>query len=237
MAANFVQVPAAGTGLKVDTTEITVGANVVERQNICLADPILTTAAAVANVIPGTFPTQSYLCVADATLDGFKATYSAAFTALNPGTAATTDVFVLVGSATKTIRVLRFGISGTEATAAAYKDVVLSIRSAATTAGTSSTATIVPYDSSDPAGTAIFRGYTAAGTAGAAVGTIAAFKLFCPITGTPALVNPPVILDFGIRAGRAVVLRGIAQNLAVTFNGATPANAGSIDAWVEFTEE
>ena len=48
MANNFVQVAPNSTGLKVDTTELVVGANTVERQNVCLADP--STAANVANV-------------------------------------------------------------------------------------------------------------------------------------------------------------------------------------------
>lgn len=50
MGAQFIQLvtDAANTGKKVDTSELTVGANVVERQNVCLADP--TTAAAVLNV-------------------------------------------------------------------------------------------------------------------------------------------------------------------------------------------
>lgn len=52
MAANFIQPPAnTGLGLKVDTTELVVGANTVERQNICIADPV--TAANIATVTAG----------------------------------------------------------------------------------------------------------------------------------------------------------------------------------------
>lgn len=40
MADNFVQVPAQGVGLKVDTTELTVNAQTVERQRINIADPV-----------------------------------------------------------------------------------------------------------------------------------------------------------------------------------------------------
>lgn len=49
MADNYVQVPAQGVGLKVDTSELTVGANTVERQRINIADS--STAAAVAPVL------------------------------------------------------------------------------------------------------------------------------------------------------------------------------------------
>lgn len=237
MGANFIQVPAAGAGLKVDTTEVTVGANVVERQNFCIADPANVNANSIVNTVVGTLPAQTYVLSANAPLDGYKQTYGAALTALNVGTAATTDVAVLTGSATKTVRITRVAISSTEATATAFKDVVLSVRSAATTAGTSTTATIVPYDSTAAAGTAIVRGYTVSPTAGTAVGTIAAGKLFQGITGATVTNSPMLIFDFGNRPAQAVVLRGIAQCLALTYNGATPANAGSADIFFEWTEE
>lgn len=48
MADGIVQLPADSTGKKVDTSELTVGANTVERERVNLADP--TTAAAVAGV-------------------------------------------------------------------------------------------------------------------------------------------------------------------------------------------
>lgn len=48
MADGLIQVPADSTGKKVDTSELTVGANTVERQRINLSDPV--TAAAIASV-------------------------------------------------------------------------------------------------------------------------------------------------------------------------------------------
>lgn len=51
MASNFIQVPPNSTGLKIDTNELTVGANTVERENVSIADPV--TAANVANVTAG----------------------------------------------------------------------------------------------------------------------------------------------------------------------------------------
>lgn len=44
MADQFAQIATAGTGLKIDTSELTVNANTVERQRINISDP--TTAAA-----------------------------------------------------------------------------------------------------------------------------------------------------------------------------------------------
>jgi hypothetical protein len=51
LAANFIQLPPNSTGLKVDTNELVVGANTVERENISIADP--TTAANIAGVTSG----------------------------------------------------------------------------------------------------------------------------------------------------------------------------------------
>lgn len=48
MADQFIQVPPQSTGLKVDCTELTVGANLVERERINIADP--TSATAIAGV-------------------------------------------------------------------------------------------------------------------------------------------------------------------------------------------
>lgn len=48
MADQFVQVPADSTGKKIDTSELTVGANTVERQRIVVGDP--TTATSLAAV-------------------------------------------------------------------------------------------------------------------------------------------------------------------------------------------
>jgi len=39
MTDNYVQVPPNSSGLKIDTSEITVGGNTVERQRIVIADP------------------------------------------------------------------------------------------------------------------------------------------------------------------------------------------------------
>jgi hypothetical protein len=49
LSSAFIQLPPQSTGLKVDTSELVVNSNTVERENICVADP--TTAANVANVV------------------------------------------------------------------------------------------------------------------------------------------------------------------------------------------
>jgi hypothetical protein len=51
MADGFVQVAPDSTGKKIDNTELTVGANTVERQRVNIADP--TSATAIAGVTAG----------------------------------------------------------------------------------------------------------------------------------------------------------------------------------------
>jgi hypothetical protein len=233
---NIIQPPAnTGVGLKIDTSEMTNGANTVERQNVCLADP--TTGANVANVVLGLQPAQGYQLVANAPIDSYKLSYAAAFSAVTPGTSATTDVLQIFGSATKTVRVTRLGFSLTTATTALYLDTVLSVRSAAPTAGTATTGTAVPYDSNAAAATAVTKFWTAAPTAGAAVGSIAAYRYLVGITGTPTTTASDKIYEFGRGPVQAVVLRGIAQGLVLTFSGATLANTTLMDCFVEWTEE
>ena len=104
-------------------------------------------------------------------LEGGKATYCATITGLVPPAAAT-DIFTIIGSATKTIRISRIQFSG-RATAAAACDVSIVKRSTADTGGTPGTVpTIVPLDSTDAAATAVCATYTAVPTLGTAVGAI-----------------------------------------------------------------
>jgi hypothetical protein len=42
---NFIQISPNSTGLKIDTSELVVGTNTVERQNVCVSDPALATGA------------------------------------------------------------------------------------------------------------------------------------------------------------------------------------------------
>lgn len=42
MTDNYVQIPPASTGLKIDTSELAVNGSTVERQRVVLADPTLS---------------------------------------------------------------------------------------------------------------------------------------------------------------------------------------------------
>lgn len=166
--------------------------------------------------------------------EGQKASYRAAATGLVTVTGAT-DVFLINGSATKTVRITRVLISGTFTTTASLVDISLIKRSTANSGGTSSATTIVPLDSADAAATAVVLQYTANPTVGTAVGAIAAMRYFGSLTGTPAPVGQ-IEFRFSDLNARACVLRGTAQGLAVSFNTG-PAVAGVYDIAIEFTEE
>jgi hypothetical protein len=145
--------------------------------------------------------------------------------------AAATDIFTLTGSASATIYVTRVIVSGIQTTAG-LADVQLIKYSTADTGGTSGAVTAVPHDSLDAAATATCLAYTANPTTGAAVGTFR--RGYVPVAGATSVVNPVVTFDFGDK-GKAVILRGIAQLIAVNLGGAT-LTGGTFDISIEWYE-
>lgn len=165
--------------------------------------------------------------------EGTKTTYSAAATVVPA--AAATDIFTITGSATKTIRVTRIQISG-QATTASPSIISLAKRSAAATGGTSTAPTVVPHDSGSAAGTATLLNYTVNPTPGALVGNIRSQEMVLVTAATPAVSNVPIVWDFTTRNSQGVVLRGIAQVLAINFGTATITGA-VLGVDIEWTEE
>ncbi len=167
--------------------------------------------------------------------DGLKATYGATISALASATSAT-DIFTIIGSATKTVRITRLEISG-EATTAVSIQVQLLTRSTADTTGTSTAPTVVPYDSASAAGTAVVKAYTAnPGALGTLVGAIKSDFLYLSAPATATVGAEKLNFDFGNRPAQAVVLRGVAQTLVVNL-GAVTVTGGSFDINIEWTEE
>lgn len=166
-------------------------------------------------------------------VDSSKTTYSATAVNIAPASSAT-DVFTITGTASKTVRVLRIGISGVQTTAGVV-NVVLAKRSTADTSGTSAAVTAVPHDSGNAAATATVLSYTANPTTGTLVGNVRAGQMLIP---APASVAPNImtIYDFGNLTGQCIVLRGTAQVLAVNLNAVT-VTGGSMTYWCEWTEE
>lgn len=167
------------------------------------------------------------------TTEGKKNSYSAAFVALVPA-ATPTDILTIAGSATKTIRVtsIRFTLS-TTAGSGILLNASLMKRSTVDSGGTSTVATDVPHDSTNPAGTAVVRGYTANPTLGTAVGTIRAIRY----DATPAAAaNQEEVFEFGTRPSQTIVLRGTSEQLCLNFGGTT-ITGGIMDGSIEWTEE
>jgi hypothetical protein len=189
-----------------------------------------TSGTANATIIAGSFE-SSILYVS--MLDGARATYSAYTAAFTPAATAT-DIFIIQGSATKTIRVLNVMIFATQTTAAAG-NIFLVKRSTANTGGTAVATTKVPLDSKSAASTATVQHYTVNPTTGTLVGNVSAYRGIIPASAT--LINNPIFnRDFGNNSGQAIVLRGTAQGLAVNLNSVT-VTGGSFIVGIQWTEE
>jgi hypothetical protein len=140
-----------------------------------------------------------------------------------------TDLVIIEGSATKTVRILSMVI-GTTNTAAGSQQFFLTKRSAADTTGTFvSAGTPVPLDSANAASTVNRVGHFTAnpGALGAAVGVINQVRTVSPvpvpasfagITQNPDLEMIPWMANSML--DQPVTLRGVAQCLAINFAGA-----------------
>lgn len=165
--------------------------------------------------------------------DGIKNTYNAAILGIVPELLPT-DIFTITGSATKTIRVVHFSVSGTK-TSAGQIDIQLVKRSTANSGGTSTIITGVPNDSNNLPSTAVVRAYTANPITGTLVGVIEADKLFLPATGS-ATDGGTKSYRWGDGPSQAIVLRGTNEVLAFNLNAIT-ATGGSFNVNIEWTEE
>lgn len=149
--------------------------------------------------------------------------------------AGTAPFFVLSGAADKQIILRGIRISGATLTAVAYLNLVLTKYSTAPTGGTASALTAVPIRSDEPASSAaIKQGYTAAPTAGTAVGDICGIRLLGQATTAAAAGVPAVsMIEFGL--DDAPVLLNAAENVGVRFSTA-PATAVTLTLDVEWDE-
>lgn len=163
-----------------------------------------------------------------------KPTYSA--TGAGPISTTATDVCSLAGSATKTIKVRRIILSAS-ATAVVTDPIAILKRSTANAASSGTAAMVqVPYDSSSSAGTSALAEFysVAPQTLGTLVGLIAdPYVTFSNYT--TGISNGPAQLYYG-EFGSPIVLRGVAQMVAVNHNASAPAGA-YLTCTFEWTEE
>jgi hypothetical protein len=162
-------------------------------------------------------------------------TYRAAITGLVTAASAT-DFFTIQGSATKTVYVTDMRCSGIGSTAGT-PDIQVVKRSAANTTGTSTSPTVVPLDSQNAAGTAVVKAYTAnPGALGAIVGVVDSYKLALPLAATGSEMQVGATDFLQSRFTQPIILRGVAQTLALNGNAATLAAGASLNCsatWFE----
>ena len=149
--------------------------------------------------------------------------------------AGTSPFFAMQGSATKVIKITKLTVDAPTLTLVEYLTVVARKTSTAVSGGTATALTAVPLDSSHSASTAsIVNVYTAAPTAGSAVGVISSERLLGQAAVAAAAGLPSD--DITIKVGDGVILRGIAEGLSLSFASA-PASAVTLTLEVEWTEE
>lgn len=166
---------------------------------------------------------------------GIKSTYHYRVADFTP-VATATDVLVLTGSATKTIRVTKVTISG-DATANAIFDVYLTKRTTADTGGTFTNPTPTPSDTADGAATGTLYLYTANPSALGTGSALEGDHILLVNATAPTAQTQRLQYTWGTRNDKPPVLRGVAQSLTVNLSGnAVPAGT-SLYISIEWTEE
>jgi hypothetical protein len=167
---------------------------------------------------------------------GSKATYTYSAGAI--ATFATMqDLVVLRGSATKLVKVTRVELSGS-ATAATQILFWLKKHTIADTGGTSTNQTVTKHDSNDGAATALAMLYTIQATVDASATIVRQGRLTLAVApAATANLNDRYVVDFGMRGAEPIVLRGVAQEFALNFNGQATTAGQLMDYTIEWSEE
>lgn len=163
--------------------------------------------------------------------------YAASSAAVLVAAASTSPFFAITGSSTKTVRVRRIVLGGFTLTSVAYLNIFATKTSTSISGGTPTAFTAVPINSGYSAATAaLVQGYTAAPTAGTAVGVVASKRVLGQATTAAAGGYPEVTVELDFSKFNGIVLQGTAQGLELAFSGA-PATAVSMTIYVEWDEE
>ena len=150
-----------------------------------------------------------------------------------------TDVILVQGSATKTIRIKRVKLGGV-ATAAGNMPAQLIKRTSAPTLGSAvlTAITAAKHDSGDPAPSAVVSTVGTANitTPGTAAGNFGAGRVQLSAAGSGVAANDQV-WEFVTRMDKAPVLRGASEYLAINFNGAALPGGAVFDYEIETEED
>jgi hypothetical protein len=227
LGVDFATETTLGTGLAAIIAKLSGDPSTATLQNTLITANHTDLLAVIAKL---TSDSASNLFV---TNEGRKATYFAAFDGVAPPTVGTGIMVSIIGSASKTVKITRVGLS-ISATAAVLLSLSLRKYSAAPTGGVSATIAAAKADTSSAAVTAVVENWTTFPTAGAALNTIAAHRL---LVGTAAVVPP--ILEFNFSQGsgaKPIILSGVAETLGIFTNTAVGAG-GVLSGFIEWTEE
>jgi len=190
----------------------------------------------MANSIPVTIASDQIAIPISGTVAISNFSTSLTYSAVANGfvcAAAATDIFTIIGSATKTIKIVRIGISGTTTAGSGLSvSCVFVKRSTANTGGTSVVDTNVPFDSNNAAATAVVKHYTANPTLGTIVGNVLGRRL---TVNTVGALNDPFVFQYSNATDQPLTLRGVTEQLSINFSGATitgPVITASVE-WIE----
>jgi hypothetical protein len=150
-----------------------------------------------------------------------------------------TDVLMIKGSATTTLRIKRIALGGVATANGNMLATLLRRSTQYTTQGTAvfNTVTAGKMDPSDASATGVV---STIGTANlTSVGTLVAnlgqSRLFMPTTatGTPA----PLVWEFATRQDKALIVRGVSDFIFLNLNGGAVPAGGVIDYDIEIEED
>lgn len=143
-----------------------------------------------------------------------------------------TDVFNIIGSASKVIRIKKLRLTGTTTSGSPISvNVGLIKRTSLNTGGTRVTLTSVSHDNTNPTATASVGNYTANPTAlGTSAGAIRTQRTSFNVSG---LTGGQAIFEFS--DGQPFILRGATEQLCVNFN-ATSITGNQIAISIEWEE-
>jgi hypothetical protein len=170
-------------------------------------------------------------------LEGRQQTYSIGIEDYAPY-ATPTDIFLLQGSATRTIKISKIRISGAS-TAASSMDLYLLKRTADNTGGTraSQAADVVKHDTLDDAATAVPFTYSVIPTALGAGKTFRTRARHYFSRLAAADISDEFIVDFDIHRSKPIILRGVVEQLAINLGGAAVPGGLQLYINVEWVEE
>lgn len=153
-------------------------------------------------------------------------------------TASPTDIWRIQGSATRLVRVQRVVFSGVQGTAGNVGTIALKFHSVANTGGTSASITAVPADSSSRPASASLVNYTANPTIDSSALILWQPRMNISATGTTDTSGVILDMDFTQYLNcRGLVLRGVAQELAINMGGVLPGSFASAQVSCIWTEE